>query len=251
LARRVEIQSKLDVTKLVVNARRAIRCTQAGTDNSMSASTQVRDKDARTAARASIYLAASMYREGSSFPVKIRNISSSGALLESATAFAPGDHVELVRGALTVQGVVAWSDLGRCGITFRGCIDLLRWSATKTNKEQKRVDEIVTLIKGRAGPPSAPIHCSNPEPAPGAGPVQALTADLARASELLRILEEELAKDTIVMALYPTALQNLDLAMQMIAAVGTSLTDQSDPGASDPKRIGLRRIADQALQQGC
>ena len=205
---------------------------------------QERASDARMATRTSLYLAASLYCDGASFPVKIRNISPSGALLESSTGLALGTLVQLVRGSLIVHGLVAWIDGDRCGLKFSGSIDVQQWRMTPTNGEQQRVDEIVRLVKAGAVPLRVSALSCDPQTALDDS---GLSADLVRASELLGKLGDRLAKDAIVVAQYSIELQNLDIAMQVVAAVEAILSGKSDVVADRTKILSLRRSANQAL----
>src|SRR5579885_2200883 len=90
-------------------------------------SLQGRGSDARAEQRASLYLAAALYCDGSSSLVKIRNISPTGALVEGPLIPAPGSLVQLVRGQLIVHGLVAWSADARCGLKFSGTVEVQKW----------------------------------------------------------------------------------------------------------------------------
>jgi hypothetical protein len=174
--------------------------------------------DRRLTVRASLYLAATLNCDGQSFPVKIRNISSTGALLESPTTISAGALVQLVRGSLIAHGLVTWAKSGRSGLRFERSIDVQQWRATPTNAEQQRIDDAVRLIK--AGAITLPV---NDPPCDRLNDNESLTFDLQRASDLLAKLGDRLAKDCIVVAQYPAELQNLDIAMQVIDGVGAIL----------------------------
>ena len=205
--------------------------------------------DPRDAPRLSIYLAATLYFEGSSTPVKIRNISAHGVLLESALAPPAGELVQLVRGALIVHALVAWSTGGRCGLKFSGCIDVEQWRANPSNSEQERVDDIIRLVKAGAVPlPVPPLTESNQDSGtldPGAS----VSADLRRILDLLDDLSAVLANDPDIIARHAPALQNIDIAMQLIAAIEGSAPGHGRLDLEGSKLIGLRRSADQALRR--
>lgn len=196
----------------------------------------------RSTTRASLYLAAALYSDGHSIPVKIRNISSTGALLESQSIFAAGALVQLVRGSLIVHGLVAWAQDGRSGLKFSGSVDVQQWRATPMNAEQQRIDEVVRLVKAGAVP--LPV---NAPPTGRPEDTDELSTDLQRASDLIGKLGDRLAKDSTIVALYATELQNLDIAMQMIAAVEGILSGKSDFETGTAKFANLRKSADQAL----
>ena len=198
--------------------------------------------DRRSDSRSSLYLAASIYRDGAAHPVKIRNISATGALIEVRTSFAPGSLVRLVRGPLSVHGLVLWTEAGKLGLKFSESINVSRWGKTATNAEQQRVDDIVRLVKACAVPP--PVNVP-----PGLTPfdIEGPLADLRRAANLLGRLGDRLAADGIVVASYPAELQNLDIAIQMIEAVRLLLESAQEPATDSAKVASLRKSADQAL----
>jgi hypothetical protein len=198
--------------------------------------------DRRVSKRASLYLAATVYHDGHPSPVKIRNISSAGALLESRSDLPSGALIQLVRGNLIVTGLVAWSSDGRYGLKFSGGIDVQQWRANPANAEQQRIDEVVRLVKAGAVPLA--IHTTATDLP---SDIEGLSDDLQRASDLLETLSDRLAKDGIVVAQYPCELQNLDIALQVIAAVGAILSGENDLATGAVKFINLRRSADQAL----
>lgn len=207
-----------------------------------------RAADARTASRASLYLAATLYCDGSSSPVKIRNISSAGVLIEGVVIPSVGSLVQLVRGGLIVHGLVAWSVEDRAGIKFSGTVDVQQWRAVPKNGEQQRVDEVVRLVKAGAVPlPVTPLAYSRANEGGPESPPD-LSEDLRRALALLDSLGRTLAGDTGIVARHGVALQNLDIAMQVISAVEAIVTGQSDPEIDATKLSGLRRSASQALQ---
>jgi hypothetical protein len=207
------------------------------------------ETDARGASRASIFLAAVLYHDGTPSPVKIRNISPTGALVEGPIIPPATTPVQLVRGGLIAHGQVAWSVDGRCGLKFSSSVDVQQWRATPTNSEQKRVDEVVRLVKAGAVPLPVPPIVRTGSPGEVKDTGGELAADLSRASELLNNLGGALALDREVVARHGTALQKLDIAMQMIAAVEAILAGRSDPASDAAKLLGLRTSVTQALQQ--
>lgn len=68
--------------------------------------------------RSRVFLSAHV--NGGSGPVtaRIRDISTTGALLESDFAPNDGDTLELTCGATALQGRVAWADRGWFGVEF-------------------------------------------------------------------------------------------------------------------------------------
>jgi hypothetical protein len=144
-----------------------------------------------------------------------------------------------------VHGIVVWSTEDRRGLKFSGGVDIQQWRATTINSEQRRVDEIVRLVKAGAVPLPVPALCQDKE-RPAQGPQ--LSEDLQRVSHLLEDLGAVLASDPDIVTQYGSALQNLDIAMQIIAVVEKITSGDSAMNADATKLLGLRRSADQALQ---
>ena len=210
---------------------------------------QNRTADARSAARESLCAAAALYCDGCSAPVRIRNMSVTGALVEGAALPDVGALVQLVRGGLIVHALVVWVAGGQCGLKFSGGVDVQEWRAGPLNGEQERVDEVVRLVKAGAVPlPVAPLAPAGP--AQGGRLRARLGGDLRRARELLDDLGGALASDPGIVERHGPKLQNLDIAMQVIAAVEAGIAEQRDLTTIGVKLLGLRRSAAQALRRG-
>jgi hypothetical protein len=212
-------------------------------------SLECRTPDVRGDPRSSIYLAAALYCDGSSSPVKIRNISATGALVEGGTVPGQGSLVQLVRGGLIVHGLVAWTAEGRCGLKFSGSVDVRKWRAVPGNAEQHRVDEVVRLVKAGAVPLPLPPLAHQLDQAELDAPATDLSGDLKRVSVLLESLGATLSGDPDVVERHGAALQSLDIAVQVLAAVDGILGGHADGDCDLTKLAGLRRSADQALQR--
>jgi len=205
-------------------------------------SPQGRPSDGRAAARASIYRTAILSSKSASSPVKIRNISSTGALIEGPAVPTVGTAVQLFRGDLTVRAHVAWTAGDRCGLKFSASVDVDQWRAASDNLHQQRVDEVVRLVKAGAVPLPTLARWGERDEECDSGP------DLRRISGLLEILVELLASDPDLLRRHGPALQNLDIAIQMLATLD-SAEDAPSPADRATKLEGLRRSADQALQR--
>lgn len=192
------------------------------------------------------YLPATLYCDGACCSVRIQNIAATGALVEGGPIPSPGTLVQLVRGELIVHGLVAWSAESQFGLKFSGSVDVQQWLAGPANCHQQWVDEVVSLVKAGAVP----------LPVPGLGvpeedgkPVSAadLAGDLGRASELIGKLGDILVGDMDLVMRHGDALQNLDIAKQVIVAVQMCLANQARGPADAARLCGLRRSAEQAL----
>jgi len=194
-----------------------------------------------------ILLSAVLYAEGVPATVTIRDLSPTGAMIEGAALPEPGTIFQLVRGTLIVHGLVAWTGSRRCGLQFSGTVDVSQWRYYTTHVEQQRVDEIVRVVKAGAVPLPVAPRGERSEPDDRAISRQELPEDLRRVAGLLDQLGDSLAADPLVIERHGTALQNLDIAAQVIAAVREVVTGLSSTDIDPTKLTGLRRSADQAL----
>jgi hypothetical protein len=70
--------------------------------------------------------------DGETIEVKLRNISSMGALVECPLPIAPGVELAIdIVGVGPVRGVVRWAQAGQFGVQFDGQFDLARLAPKK------------------------------------------------------------------------------------------------------------------------
>jgi hypothetical protein len=174
-----------------------------------SASAIVIFDEGRRQPRTHLFVAAILYSGGRAAPVRIRNMSPSGALLEGAGIAEAGTAVTLKRGSLEAFGVVAWSADLKAGIAFSGPVEIASWMSRKPPSHQARVDDIVAEI--RTGQPR-PDHGKPATKANGAGSLETelaqLRADLSRLCGML-------ANDPALIAAHPE-IQMFDVSVQRI-----------------------------------
>jgi hypothetical protein len=70
-----------------------------------------------------VLLAARLVTTFKERPVRIREISSEGAMIECDVAPSEGSEVTLRRGPLDVSATVIWSDGRKCGLEFEAALD--------------------------------------------------------------------------------------------------------------------------------
>jgi len=179
-------------------------------------------------------------------PVKIRNMSANGAMVESPVTPPPGTNVDLIRGALRARGVVIWTTKSRCGLQFSSEVSVKEWLAAPTKDQQQRVDEIVALVK--AG--GADLGQEDGRERETRSHEQ-LADDLRAVVKLMQDLEDDLAASDQTLERHGMKLQNLDIATQMLRAIASELTPD---GGDGPVRIArledLRVACAQALGKG-
>jgi hypothetical protein len=207
---------------------------------------QPQTADPRENPRTNMFLGAVIREPGLSFPVKVRNMSVSGALVEGAALPEEGAEVQLVRGSLALSATVAWSAAGRCGLRFSSPACVRDWLAPSANAAQQRVDEAVRVFKCGAVPmPQRPATRNEQS---GSETVQ-FAEDLRRATRLLEHLSQELSNDTDVVIRNAGRLQNLDIALQILAVVAEGLAHGTRDGAVCARLGNLRASCAAALEK--
>ena len=109
--------------------------------------------DLREGVRSNVLLSAVLTGGAGTVPVRIRNLSPSGALLDGQDLPASG-RVMLRRGHLNATAEVVWSADGECGIRFDEPIHVKEWVKRVVHLGQQRVDTIVAALKAGALPHS-------------------------------------------------------------------------------------------------
>ena len=179
-------------------------------------------------------------------PVKVRNMSASGAMVDTPLAPTRGTSVDLMRGPLVARGTVIWSSGNRVGLRFSSEVSVKDWLAPPTAVHQQRVDEIVALVKAGGLPPGDPASLDRTA-ARDARTHEQLVDDLAATMRLLSDLEDDLAACDETLARHGVKLQNLDIAMQMLRAVSAELIPDSTERVSLSKLEDLRVTCAKAL----
>lgn len=167
-------------------------------------------------------------------------------MIELPVMPSAGTTVELMRGALVAKGSVVWSSTSRCGMRFSSEVSVDEWLAAPTKVQQRRVDEIVALVKA-GGADLVPIDGGPTEPRTK----DQLVDDLGVIVRLMQDLEDDLAASDETLERHGTKLQHLDIAMQMLRAVASELTPNGSKEPFATARLEDLRVAcAQALGTG-
>ncbi|HEX6376422.1 MAG TPA: PilZ domain-containing protein [Allosphingosinicella sp.] len=200
----------------------------------------------RASPRTNLLLAATVEVGGRTLPVRIRNLSETGALLDGAGLPDAGVALVLTRGELHVPATVAWAAGGRRGIKFDGPTPVHEWTGGSKPKplectglrDQRRVDAIQAEV--RTGPAPGPAQRAPAAALPGPDFEARLADELGYVQRLLESLGDELIGDSFLIQRHGRALQSLDLAGQILAHVAAILTAE-DKGAMI-ERIGMEDL---------
>jgi len=180
--------------------------------------------------RKNLMLAASIEAGGLRAPVRIRNLSEGGAMLDGAALPDVGATLVLHRAEIDVGATVVWREAGRCGIRFNNVVASVdEWVAGKCaptfhgQHGQARVDAIQSAVRAGAALPS------EPGAATGAGLSASelerrLGEEIDFVRRLIDGLGEELSEDAGIVHRHLGALQNLDRASQVLEHIGAILS---------------------------
>ena len=175
--------------------------------------------ESRAEVRSNIFVVAVVYSEAGSVPVRIRNMSRSGALIEGAALPPAKARIRLSRGSLRVFGHIAWNRDGRAGISFETPVAVPDWFP-RTNRAfgQHHIDEYVYSIKsGIVGTTAAGATASA---SAGSG---SLADRLLKVRASLQEASEELVADLHLSERHLNVVQLVDAAAQELHALATLL----------------------------
>lgn len=152
----------------------------------------------RAESRANVFLGAVLDSGAGSVPVRVRNISPNGALIEGPILPAPGAKVRLVRGTLRAAGTLAWEAQNHAGISFEEPINVEAWVQRIGHPGQQRVDSAVAAIR-RGEPVRGRADERRGDPLPGISQsLDALCERLASSKHFPPELGEDLLKLDVI-----------------------------------------------------
>jgi hypothetical protein len=165
-------------------------------------------QDLRSEARSNVFLAATLQAGAESRPVRIRNISPKGALIDGADLPSPGTRVRLLRGQLSALGELTWCKGIQAGLTFDGRVDVDSWVDRRGPRGQQRVDAVVAALRSTGTVPDELADSGPPE-------------SLAVISAALDQLCERFASNADMSMEYAEDLLKLDCIAQSLRRIAT------------------------------
>lgn len=154
-----------------------------------------------------MFVMAAMSAGTCSGPVKIRNLSASGALIEGASLPSVGTEVTLRRANSSASGRIVWCSGGKAGLHLNAHVQVSDWMPG-AQTHQNSIDHLVETVKKEtrlAGIASTPA----PPSILGAG-------ELLSLADSICILADGLAGEEDILVRYASKLQTLDLAAQVL-----------------------------------
>ena len=154
----------------------------------------------RVEGRSNVFLTATLHVDGKTAPVRIRNISARGALIDAPGLPEVGSPVKLVRGGLSAVGEIAWVGEGQAGVNFDREIDVPAWVQRVGHPGQQRVDGMIAAL--RAGMGAVPERPRRHSLAAISAELDAICERMAHAQPMSDTLSEDLVRlDTVAQAL--------------------------------------------------
>lgn len=176
-------------------------------------------RELRVESRSNIFVMATMYAAGGSIPVRVRNMSRTGALVEAPALPQAGTVVRLSRGSLTALGNVMWAGDGRAGLRFDGPVTVTDWIPLgKRGSGQQLIDEIVHRARLSGGAQTAPATVE-------------IADEMVQLRQMLERVGEELASDSAVAMQHGPALQMLDSVVQGLSKLALNAGASLPPSA--------------------
>jgi len=188
--------------------------------------------------RKNLLLSASIEAVTLSAPVRIRNLSETGALIDGAALPEVGAELTLRRLEVEIGATVVWRTAGRCGIRFAGNVAVDDWAAGKRRSlhlhehSQAGVDARIAAVRSGT---VLPID----DGAAATAPVRAdvledrIAEELAYVRRLLDSVGDALSDDAIVLQRHGRSLQTIDAACQILAELGTVLASKDRVAAAE------------------
>lgn len=157
--------------------------------------------DHRSQSRSNVFLSATLVVGATALPVRVRNMSRHGALLDGQSLPSAGARIRLVRGELSADGEIAWRHDSQAGISFSGEIDVGVWVKKIGHAGQQRVDHAIAALRRNQSLPANPAPQA-PSMARIGQELQAICEKLAGSPTITVEFGEELVKlDTLAQTL--------------------------------------------------
>jgi hypothetical protein len=203
-------------------------------------SNQLAEEKRSVQQRSRAMLAATVVTRGFSIDVLIRNLSRSGALLESTVLPEPGTRIELRRHEHAVHAEVVWAKPGRCGVKFASQVVIEDWVGS-----QAQAPATPLSFKDADERPQSPLPASL-----SAKPIcdgledklpQRLGEEIAYIQRLVLAIEADIASNPTMRYRHSASLQHCRTASLLLDAVGKVLLADDRVKAAERVKVAELR----------
>lgn len=198
--------------------------------------------------RKNLMLSATIEAGPVSAPVRIRNMSEHGAMVDGPALPEEGSELLLKRLAVSVLARVVWSHSGRCGLRFSAKVCVEEWITgvrqvvPGAKLGQLRVDAIQSALRADNGESSPALRdgltgggghsVDSPDYVPRPFEVdRRIAQELAALADFLEAAAATLAGDADLIARYAETLQKLDIASATLSSLSDVVAQVDRPGA--------------------
>lgn len=195
-------------------------------------------------ARKNVMLAATAEASGRAYPVRIRNLSSWGAMIDGQAVPAAGTRFRLRRLDMQVIARAIWSEKGRSGVQFESAIDVGYWATgtypgtRATPASQSRVDQIQAAVRSGAlfpTPAPDPVRAEAPPVLSRRDGDKLIAKELLHVKAMLDAATAALSEDIEVLMRHEKALVNCDIASAILQLV-------ADVVAADDRATAIEKV---------
>ncbi len=173
------------------------------------------NSDGRSGRRKSLFAAAVLYSGGGTFPVRLRNISSDGGLVQGDALPAQGSAVTLSRGVLSVAGRIRWTSQRKAGLKFDRPVEVAQWLLSCAEPgHQRRVDELVAVVRAEI---ARDIQSSPPGEVASVNVAAGVDIELLEIRALLLEVSAALGEDAEALFRHTDLIQRLDIAAERLS----------------------------------
>lgn len=159
-----------------------------------------------------------MHFAAGSAPVRIRDMSRQGALIETPVMPPIGSVVRLCRSNLSLSGKVIWVKGARAGLLFEGLASISDWLPRRSTPGQQLADRLFQEMREserlRIPADAAPTVVE---------PAAVTASDLTNLQQAIEALAEDLADDPAILMVHGHKLQTLDLAAQILGKLARQI----------------------------
>jgi hypothetical protein len=189
-------------------------------------------------------MAAIVRASGLSAPVKIRDLSDSGALLEGDQLPEAGALIVLTRNKVAEDADVVWKRGDRCGVRFRQRIVVEIWRGVEAAAPSSHLcmrDE--SSLEGSGAPAGSVRHS---HVAIGAELNARVGEELAYIQRLIEAIGNELVSNPLIVHRHGTTLQQFDKATQILGHLARVVT--SEEPIRTARTIGMTELRGRLLR---